>query len=284
MSTVAALGMEEPRGLARASSRSVPYTAYGVAFHLSSNNDGILAAMVMAVPFGAEAGEPHHDDALIVSLDELSRDESFSLCIGANAPISGGELKPMLEQLRTELMVHIANQAKDRVVVHAGVVGWQGHALIFPGPSFAGKSTLIAALVRAGATYYSDEYAVLDEQGSVYPYARDLQMREPGGVEQTSLSSVALSDKVGNGPLRVAHVIFATYVPDGRWQTQPVSAGTAVLEMLRHTIPVQRTPARVMSTLTAMMQTATALRSERGEARETAEAILNGIALQIGAA
>ena len=33
-----------------------------------------------------------------------------------------------------------------------------------PGSSFTGKTTLVAALVRAGATYYSDEYAVLDER------------------------------------------------------------------------------------------------------------------------
>jgi hypothetical protein len=48
----------------------------------------------------------------------------------------------------------------------------------------------------------------------------------------------------------------------------------AVLEMLRHTVPVQRAPARVMAVLATMMETATALRSERGEARETARALL----------
>jgi hypothetical protein len=51
----------------------------------------------------------------------------------------------------------------------------------------------------------------------------------------------------------------------------------AVLEMLRHTIPVQRTPARVMSTLGKMMETATAVRSERGEARELTRILLAAI-------
>jgi hypothetical protein len=80
----------------------VEYVAYGVAFQLSSNNEGILAAMVSTVPFGADACEHHDDDALIVSLDELSPHESYCLCIGDDAPISADELKPMLNQLRIE--------------------------------------------------------------------------------------------------------------------------------------------------------------------------------------
>jgi hypothetical protein len=43
--------------------------------------------------------------------------------------------------------------------------------MVLPGKSFAGKTTLVAALVRAGAEYWSDEYAVLDANGDVHPYA-----------------------------------------------------------------------------------------------------------------
>ena len=74
------------------------------------------------------------------------------------------------------------------VFLHAGVIGWRDRAFVFPGPSFAGKSTLIAELVRAGATYYSDEYAVVDEDGRVHPYARALQMRQSGGSVQSGVS------------------------------------------------------------------------------------------------
>jgi hypothetical protein len=52
----------------------------------------------------------------------------------------------------------------------------------------------------------------------------------------------------------------------------------AVLEMLQHTIPVQRTPARVMATLAKMMENAIAVRSERGEAYEAAHALLTAMA------
>ena len=66
--------------------------------------------------------------------------------------------------------MHLAERARNRIFIHAGVVGWQGRAIVIPGRSFSGKSTLVAALLQAGATYYSDEFAVLDGRGYVHPF------------------------------------------------------------------------------------------------------------------
>jgi hypothetical protein len=113
----------------------------------------------------------------------------------------------------------------------------------------------------------------------VHPHARDLQMREPGGAEQKGVPVADLSGSAGVEALPVAQVVFAQYAARGVWQPQPVSAGLAVLDMLRHSIPVQRTPARVMATLAAMMDGATAWRSERGDAAETARILLASMKL-----
>jgi hypothetical protein len=75
----------------------------------------------------------------------------------------------------------------------------------------------------------------------------------------------------------VTHVVFAEYVDGGAWAPEAVSAGMAVLEMLRHSIPVQRTPGRVMATLAKMMEGATAWRTVRGEASEAARALLAAV-------
>ncbi len=204
----------------------------------------------------------------------LSHGGGYRLLVDDEIVAEGSELQPIRDQLARDLMVHVANHAPDRVFVHAGVVGWQGRAIVLPATSFAGKTTLVAELVRAGATYYSDEYAVLDELGRVHPYPRELQMREPGSMEQRALPAEELNGTAGILPLLVSHVVFAEYVEFGRWDPEPVSAGMAALEMLRHAIPVQRTPARVMATLAKMMETATALCSERGEACEAASWLL----------
>jgi predicted ATPase len=44
----------------------------------------------------------------------------------------------------------VATEAPRRVFVHAGVVGWKGQAILVPGRSYSGKTTLIAALMKAG--------------------------------------------------------------------------------------------------------------------------------------
>jgi uridine kinase len=41
--------------------------------------------------------------------------------------------------------------------------------IAIPGRSFSGKTSLVTALVRAGAVYYSDEFAVIDRDGLVRP-------------------------------------------------------------------------------------------------------------------
>jgi hypothetical protein len=122
--------------------------------------------------------------------------------------------------------------------------------------------------------YYSDEYAVVDERGWVHPYARELQMRAPGQARQTPVAVEDLRGQVGVAPLRAACVAFVEYAEGGEWALEPVPAGMAVLEMMRHAIPMRRTPGRVMAALAAMMEGAVAVRSVRGEAEAATEALL----------
>ncbi len=87
-------------------------------------------------------------------------------------------LEAALRIFESDLQLYVADMAPDRVFVHAGVVVCQGRGILLPGRSFSGKSTLVAELIRAGAEYYSDEYAVLDSTGSVHPYPRPLSIRQ----------------------------------------------------------------------------------------------------------
>src|SRR5437867_5211182 len=92
------------------------------------------------------------------------------------------EVPEVLRALESDIQLYVAAGARRRLFVHAGVIGWRGRAIVIPGRSGSGKTSLVAALVRAGATYYSDEFAVFDEQGRVYPYARPLSIREDDGL------------------------------------------------------------------------------------------------------
>src|ERR1044072_1166512 len=91
---------------------------------------------------------------------------------------STADVDSILEILKTQLKAYLAEMARRRVFIHAGNIGWQGKMIIVPGRSFSGKTSLVAELVKAGATYYSDECAVIDKAGRAHPYTAPLAFRE----------------------------------------------------------------------------------------------------------
>ena len=149
---------------------------------------------------------------------------------------------------------------------------------MLPGRSFAGKTTLTAELVRAGATYYSDEYALLDAEGLIHPHARDLQMRAPGQSEQRALGVGELGGACGVAGIAAGVILFVEYRVGAEWSPEAVTPAKATLEMMLHTAAVRRIPARTMEMLARVAQAAPAFRSFRGEAAEAARAILAWVA------
>ena len=248
--------------------------AYRVRFCVGSDCSDLLELALLEAPFGCMI---QNEDVPTAPEYFLQRKQGSAFCrllLEGESITEWLDADRVLARLRGELMVYVANLAPDFVFLHAGVVGWHGSAFVLPGTSFAGKSTLVGALVRAGATYYSDEYAVVDDAGRIHPYARDLQMRQIGGLDQHAVSVAELGGQSGTDPLRLGSVVFCQYARNAVWSPKPVSPGMAVLEMLTHAIPVQRTPGRVMSVLAKMMTGATSMRTERGEAADAARRIL----------
>ncbi len=204
------------------------------------------------------------------------------LYVGARGLARTKDTDEALDALEGHMQIHIADHARRRVFVHAGVVGWRGRAIVVPGRTMTGKSTLIKALVEAGATYYSDEYAVLDKHGRVHPYPKALSMRQNGGGRPKKIRPEALGGKTGVRPLPVGLVVETSYRPGVRWRPRPLSPGRAVLELLNHTVPARRDPERVFATLSSTVAEATVMKGARGEAAEVAEVLLGRLTEQAG--
>ncbi len=246
--------------------------AFGVEFDLAADSDDVLSAMQERAPWGTEILARPREGVMECG---LKRDGASYRVTMSGKPISeSAEAQEALDRYAHEVMLHVAEHAAERIFVHSGVVAWRGRGLLLPGTSFAGKTTLVAELVRAGATYYSDEYALIDARGWVHPYPRPLALRAPGSEKQTPTDVETLGGVAGVEPLRVSHVIFTRYTPGGTWRPKGVPAGMAALEMMRHAVPVRRTPQRVMEALARMLDGATVLQSHRGEAEETARLLL----------
>ena len=180
----------------------------------------------------------------------------------------------LLDGFESHLQLTVAEYAPRRVFVHAGVVGWKGRAIVIPGMSFSGKSTLVAALLRAGATYYSDEYAVIDERGRIYPYARDLKIRPAKSGQVERVRPEQLGAEIGSKPLRVGLVVSTSFKDGARWRPRELTQGKAVLELLANTVSARSQPEMALSFLPKALESGRILKGARGEASEVVESIL----------
>jgi hypothetical protein len=203
----------------------------------------------------------------------------FNLLYSGMAQIArSNNLEDVFGSLEISLRHYVAEYAPDRLFVHAGVVGWRGKAIVIPGQTFAGKSTLVAELVGAGATYYSDEYALLDSRGRVHPYPKPISIRKEGSAQQEEYSVESLGGRSGEKPLPVGLVVVARYQARAKWKPRTLSAGQGALELFAHTVPARRRPGVALTTLERAVSQARVLKGARGEAKEAARQLLQILA------
>jgi hypothetical protein len=184
----------------------------------------------------------------------------------------------LIEYMGSHLRSTVAEFAIGKVFIHAGVVGWNGKAIVIPGSSFAGKTTLVVELVKRGAVYYSDEYAVLDEDGLVYPYAKKLSIR---GIiddfQQLDFAVEELNGKRGIVPLPVGAVLLAEYEKGSCAKIKVQSRGHGLMEILGHSFALRQNPEFVLSVLSEMVKYAIILKIKRGEVVEFVDFFLEYI-------
>ncbi len=184
-------------------------------------------------------------------------------------------LEHVLAALEMDLQLYVAERARRRWFVHAGVVAWDGGAILLPGRTHVGKTRLVAELLRAGATYYSDEYAVLDARGRVHPFPKPLFFRRhPSDPTPERVDAGDLGAPTGESPLPVRLVAFIEYNERARWRPRTLTPGKAALALLENTVPARRRPKTSLRVLHAALRGAVAIRGTRGEASEVAARIL----------
>lgn len=248
--------------------------SYGVKLSISAPAD-FLARIEPVLPPGWRPLDPSEADGQFIV--HMHNHAVFRVRSPGKSVSGSSDLQIALEVLDARLRNYIALHAPDHVFVHAGVVAHGGTAIVIPGPSFSGKTTLVAELVRAGARYYSDEFAVLDEQGLVHPYAKPLSMRS-GGVAQVDHRVDELGGTAGEEAAPIGQVVVTTYHPDAKWDPRRLSAGEAVLALLSNTVPAQERPEQSLSTLKRALENAVAVEGERGDATALAAELLRSSA------
>ena len=242
--------------------------AYGVAFEVRADDPRLRAAVRTRFPPGWRA--TRRTPSLLLSLVHDVRSPGVAVRMDGRLLARGLTHAQALDVLESELQLAVARLARPEVFVHAGVVAVDGRAILVPGRSGAGKTTLVRALIAAGATYYSDEYAVLDGEGRVHPYARRPSVRvRAGGKERHPVPRGR-----GRRPLPVGLVVETRYRPGARWSPVQLSGGERVLALLANTVPARDRPAEVLAVLARASEHAAGIRSDRGAAGRTAAALI----------
>lgn len=180
----------------------------------------------------------------------------------------------LLDQFERWLHVNIGAEAKGLTFVHAGAVVCDGRGLVLPGVSHAGKSTLVKALVDAGAVYYSDDFAVIDGDGQLHPYPRRLSLREPqDGRSFFDPRSLGWSETCG--PVPVNLVATLVYRSGASLALERVTPGEGSLSLLANTVSAQTQTSQALAFISSVAAHAHFVRGERGDAHAAAVTLLN---------
>jgi hypothetical protein len=258
----------------------ISFEAFGVRLGLRTNHADLLTRVGPVLPPGWQRIDSP-EVRLVLSLRQADPSRrpgvrTYHLAYYDGVRVARTfDLDEAIRALENKMDLVVALLAPDRIFVHAGVVGWKGRAIVIPGLSFSGKSTLTRALVEAGATYYSDEFAVIDAQGKVHPYARPLALRTGDDGPTLRKTAEELGGQVGSEPLPVGLIVSTHFREGARWRPRVLTPGRTLLALLDHAVAARSRPAEVMPFLRAAASApAVGLRGVRGDSHETARAIL----------
>ena len=205
-----------------------------------------------------------------------SRGGTYSLVQNGKRIASGRSRKKFFKFFDSIIRVVIGEFAVDRVFMHAGAVGWRGKAIIIPGESFRGKSTLVAALISNGASYYSDDFAVFDGDGLLHAFPRPLAMRSSEGKFKTyEITPESLGGTRGTQPIPVGMIVLTEYEEGTIWAPKMLTSGQAVLDMVPFILPLRQKPDFSLYVLNKITSRAIIASGRRGSADDFAKTLLD---------
>jgi hypothetical protein len=179
-------------------------------------------------------------------------------------PCAEGDL--LIEQI-------LSGARGDLVVVHAGVVICGETAIVLPGPSHSGKTTLVCELLSCGADYSSDEYALIDAAGYVHPWPRGLMLRD-SKMGRRAVLAADLGAKVRTSPARAGLMLFLEYRRGAGFETSPMTQSESLLGLLRNTPHALAGRPAILQPLASLARASQAFQGVRGDASDAAARLL----------
>ena len=199
--------------------------------------------------------------------------DQFQLSVDDVEVASASQVMSLIPELIRVLDEAVIEQLTMLRAVHAGAVQWGERVLLLPGITHSGKSSLVAELLRRGATYFSDEYALIDAEGRVHPFPRPLLLRN-GCPEQFPVLPEECNASTGSTPAPVGWIFSLGYQPDCDWSIAAMPQSEALLTLLRNTPHVLAESPDLVEVFQGAVAGATCYSGCRTEATDAAAEIL----------
>jgi hypothetical protein len=208
--------------------------------------------------------------------------------------------QPMFETLSPEALVtslvqdvnRRAVEGCDLLTLHAGGVESGGMGLVFPGAMEAGKTTLVAGLVRAGFGYLTDEAVAIDRESLlIHPYPKPLSL-DPGSwrlfPELEPHADLATDEyksyewQVPTGAIRagalgrscpVGVVVFPRYEPGADTALEPLRRAEALVELAQNTFKFKDRSRATLDLLAEVVRPVACYRLTMGELARAVEVV-----------
>jgi hypothetical protein len=255
---------------------AIAFEAYGLRVAVEASED-VLELLRRVVPPDSKPCDP---DAVQTRFS-VTRSPVGTYAVNKDGQqlIGRLDLDMALEMRDSKLRIYLGRKSHESIFIHAGVVAHRGMGIAIPGRSFSGKTSLVAALVRAGAVYYSDEFAVIDRDGLVRPYAKDLSVRDNGWA-QTHRAVETFGGVAGREPVPLRMIVITTYRPDAEWRPETRSAGSGAMALLGNAVPARERSREVLEAVRRAADGAVVLEGDRGDAEALAPLLLKELERQ----
>jgi hypothetical protein len=216
---------------------------------------------------------------------------SYGLYYGRDALIYSSEPGQTLRHLFWHINAETVRHTGSFLLIHAGVaVTPSGTGIVFPAGSGAGKTTLVAGLVRSGFGYLSDEAAAIDPAtGRVHPYPKALNVktrflfdRYPDLESMVNAAakldhSCVLPEELRSGAVAKAcspgFVVAYRYQNGSETELEPMTKGEAALVLAKNVMNLPFYRSRALPVISTLAERAECYRLVTGDLTEAIDAL-----------
>ncbi|MHB1414175.1 MAG: hypothetical protein ACYC1C_02890 [Chloroflexota bacterium] len=206
-------------------------------------------------------------------------------------------LPEAIAQLEHTIDSAAARGLARHLLIHAGAVAAGERAILFPGASGQGKSTLVAALCLAGFAYMSDELSVINmESLLLLPFLKAIGLKDGGWKVLTAAfdtPSPALKATPSDGvtvrylpgpnprstPTPIRFVLMLDRQPGRSASFVPAPRAQALVELAKHSLNLPRHGRKGVEALARVVEGADCYTLTYGDLREAVTTVKNLVGL-----